>query len=215
MILFLPSTSDAERAAIMSTSSNAVARMWRTVLPRRGSVARASDRFQAGLLVSVVLLALAALPVAASIGSETYVRQQGESAQQLGERTRVTATLLADGPAITVNSRAGVVGTGAPTDAAWTLPDGARHVGKVIADRGTLKGETLTVWVDRSGDPVDPPLSGAGVVIDAVVIGLGLWLAALALLAACYRLTVFSLDRFRLARWQQEWLQEQDRKTHS
>jgi len=199
----------------MITSSNPIARMWRTVLPRRGSVARTSDRVQGGLLVSVVLLALAALPVAASFGSETYVRQQGQSAQQLGERTQVTATLLADGPSITIHSRAGVAGNGEPTDATWVLADGTRRVGQVVADRGTLKGETLTIWVDRNGNPADPPLSGAGVVIDAVGVGLGLWLGALALLAAGYRLTVFSLDRFRLAQWQQEWFQEQDRKTHS
>jgi hypothetical protein len=199
----------------MSTLPNPIARMWRTLLPRRGSVARASDRFQTGLLVFVVLLALAALPVAASVGSETYARQQGESTQQLGERTRVTATLLADGPALTVNARAGGAGSGAPTDATWVLPDGSRRVGRIVADQGMLKGETSTVWVNRAGHPVDPPLSGAGVVIDAVVIGLGLWLAALALLAVCYRLAVFSLDRLRFARWQQEWFHEQDRKTHS
>jgi len=199
----------------MTTSSNPIARMWRTVLPRTGSVARASDRVQAGLLVFAVLLALAALPVAASVGSETYARQQGESAQQIGERMRVTATLLADGPEITANSRAGVVGNGRPTDATWTLPDGTRRVGKIVADQGKLKGETLTVWVDRAGTPVDPPLSGAGVVIDAVVLGLGLWLGALALLALCYRLAVFSLDRFRFAQWQQEWFHELDRKTRS
>ena len=199
----------------MSTSSNPIARMWRTILPRRGSVARASDRFQAGVGVCVVLLALAALPVAAGFGSETYVRQQAQSAQQLGERAQVTATLLADGPATTVNSRAGVVGNGEPTDASWVLADGTRRVGQVVAARGTLKGERLPIWVDRTGNPVDPPLSNAGVVIESAGVGLGLWLGALALLAACYRLTVFSLNRFRLARWQQEWFQQQDRKTHS
>jgi len=214
MILVLPRIFG-RKGTIMSRSPNSIARMWRTFVPRRGSVARASDRFQAGLLVFVVLLALAALPVAASFGSETYVRQQGQSAQQLGERTQVTATLLADGPPIMVNSRAGVAGGGEPADATWTLPDGARRVGQVVAARGALKGESLTVWVDRNGTPVDPPLSGAGVVIDAVGVGVGLWLGALALLAACYRLTVFSLDRFRLAQWQQEWFQEQDRTTRS
>jgi type II secretory pathway pseudopilin PulG len=167
------------KGTIMSTSSNPIARMWRTVVPRRGSVARASDRFQAGLLVFVVLLALAALPVAASFGSETYVRQQGQSAHQLSARTQVTATLRADGPAILVDSRAGVAGNGEPTDATWMLPDGARRVGWVGAARGTLKGESLTIWVDRTVP------------------------------------TVFSLDRLRLAQWQQEWFQEQDRETHS
>ncbi|MGW5718573.1 Rv1733c family protein [Amycolatopsis sp. NPDC003865] len=199
----------------MSTSSSPLARMWHTVAPRRGSVARVSDRIQAGIAILVALLAFVALPVAASFGSETYVRQQEQSTQQLGERTRTTATLLADGPAITVSSRAGVVGSGEPTDATWTLPDGTRRVGKVVADQGTLKGDTLTVWVDRDGTVVDPPLSGAGVVIDAVGVGLGLWVATLLLLVACYRVVVFSLDRVRYARWQQEWFADQDRKTHS
>jgi hypothetical protein len=69
--------------------------------------------------------------------------------------------------------------------------------------------------VDAAGNPADPPLSSAGVVIDAVGVALGLWLGVVALLALAYRLTGYTLDRFRLARWQQEWFQEQDRKTHS
>lgn len=194
---------------------NRIARTWRTLFPRRGSVARPSDRLQGGLLLSVVLLALTALPVAASFGSETFARQREQSAQELGERTLVTATLLADGPEIKVNSRTGAVGNGEPTDATWLLPDGTRRVGRVVADEGTLKGHMQAIWVARDGNPVDPPLSGAGVVIDAVIVGLGLWLGALALLAVAYGLAVFFLDRLRYARWQQEWFAGQDRKTHS
>ncbi|MEQ0557997.1 hypothetical protein ABJI51_02855 [Amycolatopsis sp. NEAU-NG30] len=199
----------------MSTSSTRTARLWRTIVPRRGSVARPSDRVQGGLLAFVVLVALAALPVAASVGSEVYAQQRVQSAQQLGERTRVTATLLGDGPPLAANTRTGVAGHGAPTDATWTLPDGTRRVGKVVADQGTLKGHQLDIWVDRAGTPTTPPLTGAAVVIDAVVLGLGLWLAALALLALGYRLAVFALDRRRFARWQHEWFAEQDRKTRS
>ncbi|RSD11665.1 Rv1733c family protein [Amycolatopsis eburnea] len=194
---------------------NRIARMWRTLVPSRGSVARPSDRLQGGLLALVVLLALIALPVAASVGSETFVRQQAQSAQELGERTQVTATLLADGPELAVSPRSGVARNGRPTDATWVLPDGTRRVGRVVADEGMLKGYTLAIWVDRDGNPADPPLSGAAVVIDAVAVGLGLWLAALIVLAAAYRLSVFSLDRFRYARWQQEWFADQDRKTRS
>lgn len=194
---------------------NRIARMWRTLVPPRGSVARPSDRLQGGLLALVVLLALVALPAAASVGSETFARQQAQSAQELAERTLVTATLLADGPEINVNSRTGSLGGGAPTEATWVLPDGTRRVGQVVAGEGTLKGHRLDVWVDRDGNPVDPPLSSAAVVIDAAGVGLGLWLAALILLAVAYRLSVFSLDRFRYARWQQEWFADQDRKTRS
>ncbi|MET8846835.1 hypothetical protein [Amycolatopsis sp. NPDC004625] len=194
---------------------NRLARMWRTLFPRHGSVARPSDHVQGGLLVFVLLLALAALPVAASFGSETFVRQQGRSAQETSERTLVTATLLADGPELTVSPRSGITGNGAPTDATWVLPDGTRRVGRVVADEGTRKGYTLPIWVDAAGNPVDPPLSSAAVVIDAAGVGLGLWLAALILLAVAYRLSVFFLNRLRYARWQQEWFAGQDRTTHS
>ncbi|MGW5746468.1 Rv1733c family protein [Amycolatopsis sp. NPDC003861] len=194
---------------------NRIARMWRTLVPRRNSVARPSDRVQGGLLALVVLLALIALPVAASFGSETFVSQQAQSAQELGERTQVTATLLADGPELTVSPRSGIAGNGAPTDATWVLPDGTRRVGQVVADEGTSKGHTFGIWVDRDGTPVDPPLSSAAVVIDAAGVGLGLWLAALIVLAVGYRLSVFSLNRLRYARWQQEWFADQDRKTRS
>ena len=199
----------------MNTSSNRIARMWHTVLPRRGSVARSSDRVQGGLLAVAVVLALAALPFAASFGSETYVRQQQQSAEQLRSRTQVVATLLADGPALKANTRSGVVGSGEPTDATWTLADGTSRVGKVVADQGAVKGDRLPIWVDETGNPSDPPTTGAAVVIDATVSALGLWLGAAGLLALAYYLTVFTLDRFRLARWQQEWSQYQDRKTHS
>ena len=194
---------------------NRIRRMWCTLVPPRGSVARPSDRVQGGLLGFVVLLALVALPVAASFGSEMYARQQEQSAQELGVRAQVTATLLADGPDINVNSRTGAVGSGEPTEATWVLPDGTRKVGKVVADEGTLEGHMQTIWVDRDGNPVDPPLSSAGVVIEAVVVGLGLWFGALALLAVGYGLSVFFLNRLRYARWQQEWFAVQDRKTHS
>ncbi|MGW3966530.1 hypothetical protein ACWED2_42405 [Amycolatopsis sp. NPDC005003] len=40
-------------------------------------------------------------------------------------------------------------------------------------------------------------------------------MATLILLAVAYRLSVFSLNRLRYARWQQEWLAGQDRKTRS
>ncbi|WP_328457799.1 Rv1733c family protein [Amycolatopsis sp. NBC_00438] len=199
----------------MDTSSNRIARMWHTVLPRRGSVARPSDRVQGALLAVAVMLALAVLPFAASFGSETYVRQQQQSAEQLRTRTQVVATLLADGPALKANTRSGVAGSGEPADATWTLADGTSRAGKVVADQGAVKGDRLPVWVDGNGNPSRPPLTGAAVVIEAVVSALGLWLGAAGLLAlACY-LTARTLDRFRLARWQQEWFQEQDRKTHS
>lgn len=143
------------------------------------------------------------------------MRQQQQSAEQLRLRTQVVAALLTDGPPLRANTRSGAVGNGEPTNATWTLAGGTRRVGKVVfVGQGTVKGDRLPIWVDEAGYPAESPLTGAGVVIDATVSALGLWLGALALLASAYRLTMFTLDRFRLAQWPQEWFQELDRKTH-
>ncbi len=199
----------------MNTSSNRIVRLWRTILPCHGSVARPSDRIQAWLLVLAVLLALAALPFSASIGSETYARQQVQSAQQLTERTPATATLLADGPPITSSSRAAVLGNAQPTDATWLLANGTRRAGKVDADEGAMKGSTVEMWVDRAGNLVEPPLTSAAVAIDSIMIGAGLWVGALIVLAFLYRLTAYVLDHFRYAQWQREWFHVLDPQARS
>ncbi|MFD2468673.1 hypothetical protein ACFSVL_14875 [Amycolatopsis silviterrae] len=191
-----------------------VARWWRVLVPGRGSVARLSDRAQAGLLLGVVLVALAAVPFAAAAGSELYGTQKPVSAEQVAQRSLVTAVLLADGPATTVSGRSGVVANSAPTDAAWPAPDGSRRVGKVAADEGARRGEQLSIWVDRAGNPVPPPLSAAAVLVDAVCLALGLWASVCLLLALGYGTTVFALNRHRMAEWQREWDVEQEKRTH-
>ncbi|HKN53542.1 MAG TPA: hypothetical protein VJX66_13640 [Amycolatopsis sp.] len=194
----------------MNTSSIWIVRMWRTLLPRKGSIARPSDRIQSGLLVFIVMIILAALPFAASIGSETFARQREEAAAQQGTRTPAMATLLADGPALTVSPRTGIVGNAQPTDATWTMADGIRRVGKIDAEEGAVKGNAVPIWLDQAGNPVDPPRSTVGAAIDAAGVGVGLWLAVLFVLSALYRLTVFVLNRFRYAQWQHEWFRDLD-----
>ena len=189
----------------MNTSSNRIVRIWRTILPRRGSVARPSDRFQSGLLVLFVLLALAALPFAASLGSETYARQQVQAAQELKERTPATATLLVDAPALVGNSRATVSADPQPTDATWVLADGTRRTGPVGADRGAVKGSTVSIWVERVGNPVQRPLGPAAAAIDGFALSIGLWVGLLIALAFVYQVIAYALDHFRYAQWQREW----------
>ena len=199
----------------MITSSNRIVRMWRTILPSRGSVARPSDRFQSGLLVLFVLVALAAVPFAASLGSETYARQQVQSAQQLKERTPAKAVLLADGPPLSSSSRTALTGNTRPTDATWQLADATRRTGKVDAEQGAVKGSTVPIWVDRVGNPVGQPLTPAAAAIDAFGVGISLWVATLLLLVLLYRITGFVLDRLRYAQWQHEWFHVLDPQARS
>ncbi|WP_406632653.1 hypothetical protein [Amycolatopsis sp. WGS_07] len=198
----------------MKASADRVVRWWHMLVPGRGSVARPSDRFQAGLFLGAVLVAVAAVPFAAAAGSELYGTQKPVSVEQVAQRSPAKAVLLADGPAATVSGRSGVVANSAPTDAAWPAPDGSRRVGKVAADEGTRRGEQVSIWVDRAGNPVPPPLSAAAVLVDAVCAAVGLWAAVCLLLAVVCGGVVFALDRHRMAEWQREWDAEQEKRTH-
>jgi hypothetical protein len=199
----------------MNASWASFARVWRTVHHGRNSMARPSDRFEAALLTCAVLLALAALPVAATVGSETYARQKGVSEQQMSTRFPATATLLSDGPPVDLGSRGAAVDNPAPTDASWILPDGNRRIGKVPASQGTLVGASVPIWLDQSGNPVDAPLSDVGAVAGSVGVGLGLWFGLCVGLAALCWLVRRVLDRFRYVQWQLEWFRVEERWTRS
>lgn len=198
----------------MNASHTYLARLWRTV-HGRNPLARPSDRLQTGLLVLLSLVALAAVPFIATAGSETYVHQKAMSEQQTSTRNPATATLVADGPAITASDRDTAIGVPAPTDATWVLSDGSRRTGKVLADQGTLAGAAVPIWLDQTGGPVDAPLNAGAAVMNSVCLASGLWLGLCALLTGLYLLVRHTLDRFRLSQWQHEWSREQERWTRS
>ncbi|RJQ85496.1 hypothetical protein D5S19_14035 [Amycolatopsis panacis] len=168
-------------------------------------MARSSDRVQAALLLVSVLIGLAAIPFCAAAGSELYARQKQVSVHQLADRSPATATLLADGPPVTFGGRSGVLAGSAPTEATWRAPDGSRRVGMVTAESGTHRGDQVPTWIDRSGQVVAPPLTGPGVLADAVCAGLSLWVASCSVLALLCAAVVFGLNRRRWAEWQREW----------
>ncbi|MFE3171641.1 hypothetical protein ACFXPA_12090 [Amycolatopsis sp. NPDC059090] len=198
----------------MEASADRFRRWWHLLVPGPGSVARASDRFEAGLLAAAVLVGLAAIPFAAAAGSELYGTQAPVAARQTAQRSPVTAVLLADGPATTVSGRSGVFADSAPTAASWPAPDGSHRVGEVAADEGARRGDPVSIWVDRTGNPVAPPLTASAVLVDAVCAALGLWVSVCLLLALVCAVTVFALNRHRLAEWQREWDAEQEKHTH-
>ncbi|MEW2503730.1 hypothetical protein AB0878_24990 [Amycolatopsis sp. NPDC047767] len=199
----------------MIPSANRLPRWWHVLVPARGSVARTSDRLQAGLVLMVLLAALAAVPFSAAAGSSVYASQQAVSARELADYAPVTATLLADGPPVSVSGRSGAAGSPVPTDATWHSADGVRHVGKVDAIEGSHRGDTVPIWVDRAGVVVDPPLSAAAAVVNAVAAAAGLLFAGWLGLALLYGIAVFALNRHRMGKWQQEWFAIASRKTRS
>jgi len=198
----------------MHTSSMRTARLWRIIMPGRDSVARPTDRVQGMLLVFAILTALAASVFAVLLGTGIYLSESARSRDETGTRYPVTATLLADGPSIVFDASTDALGGSGPADATWVVRDGTRRFGPVDARAGMVTSDAVPIWADQTGAAVTPPLSATAAVVDAVVIGIGVGAGTVFLLALLYRSAVFVLDRFRLARWQQEWFHEQERQAH-
>ncbi|HWD03243.1 MAG TPA: hypothetical protein VG674_12410 [Amycolatopsis sp.] len=199
----------------MNPSAKRLPRWWRLLVPGSGSVARTSDRVQAGLVVVAILVALAAIPFAVSAGSTAYTAQKQQSVRELAEDRPAIATLLADGPPATAAGRSGQLGSPMPTAASWLGPDGVRHVGQVNADRGAHRGDRVRIWVDGSGALVGPPLSPAVVLVNATAAAAGVFAATCLALALAHGITMFVMNRHRARMWQREWYAELAKKTHS
>ncbi|WP_370962624.1 hypothetical protein [Amycolatopsis sp. cg9] len=188
-------------------------RLRHTLLPGRGTVARASDRIQAALLGFVLLLSMGAAAVAVLFGIGFHAGAAARAGEQLASRYTATAVLLADGPTPAAAGPGGVPGESGPAAATWTTRDGERRTGVVAAPPGTVAGNEVPIWLDAAGSPVERPGTPESALVDSVVIAAGLWAGAVSLLWLAYRAVVLVLNRFRLAGWQREWADLQARRT--
>jgi hypothetical protein len=93
----------------------------------------------------------------------------------------------------------------AQVPARWTAPDGTRRTGTVTAAGGTDKGDTMTIWTDRSGVQTGPPLEPPQVADRAVLAGTLTVFGIASLLMTIGVLIHRALDRRRLAAWDAEW----------
>lgn len=167
-----------------------------------GPLKRGSDRVQvaARLLLLIVLLAAApvALAVATAIGSST--RNLADS--QAADRRQVDATLLEDAPPVRDTADA-MARTSVP--ASWTAPDGVEREGAIRVLAAAKAGTTVSVWVDEAGRVTTRPLDRTDVVSRAVTHGLATFLG-ISVLATLGHLTLCRLlDRRRLRRWATDW----------
>jgi len=189
----------------MNASAGRLARISRTVYHGRNKLARPSDHFEAWLVIFLVVLALAALPFAAALGSDTYAQRKALSDQQIAQRYQVTATLLTDGPPVTVNTAGVIIDQSAPAKATWPVPGNGTRAGTVDAPAGAKAGAPLRIWLDQTGAPTTKPLSRVDAAADSFGLAAGLWGGVALVLGALYLLVRRLLDRGRLDQWEREW----------
>lgn len=187
----------------MAVSTNWVKRQYHWLLPRHSSLARHWDRIEAAVVLSLLVLALLAVPAAVVTGSDFHIRQEAVAAAQRADRQPAKAVLLAP----TSPDTASEGGSAPDTEgvaARWDT-GGAERTGTIQARSGLPAGASVDIWLDRAGNPVSPPQSEITVIGLAVGLGALVWAAVNAALVIVYSAVRFALDTRRWAGWAREW----------
>jgi hypothetical protein len=180
----------------------ATRRMSRLVrwLAGRNVLRRPVDRIEGAILVVLSAALLAAVAVAAVLGTHRYQSQRAASA---GLRPAV-AVLFQAGPPYGGPARAG------QAEARWRDRGGGERSG-VLTTRsapgiiGAAAGARIPVWLDRSGQPAAPPGGQVAMIVNALVLGVAMAGGSAVALVICYALCRLALDRRRLTAWESAW----------
>lgn len=168
----------------------------------RNELRRASERIEAAVVAVLLAAFVAAIVVAAFAGVRVYRSEQAATAA-----LRPAVAVISPGSEPTV---AQILNQSAPVRATWRLSGGTERSG--LLTTGVVPGiyrqppgTSIRLWVNASGVPEAPPQGFTGMVIGAVMGGLAVVAAAVALLSCCYLLCHRGLERYRLANWSSAW----------
>ena len=165
---------------------------------------RKSDHVERAIRAAAVVAFLATLPSAIWLGIGAYGRGARAIPAQQVARYPAVAVLTHDAPA-GLALPGGVAMSAVVAPARWPAPDGSERAGFIRALPDSPAGTHVRIWVDRSGQPTDPPDTSRTVVGMAVVVGactvLGSGLVLLLGIAAMHS----RLERVRMAAWDAEW----------
>jgi hypothetical protein len=180
----------------------ATRRMSRLVrwLAGRNALRRPVDRIEGVVLVVLSTALLAAVAMAAVLGTHAYQSQRAASASL----HPAVAVLIQAGPFYGSVTHIG------QTEARWRDRGGGQRSGVLtIASApgivGAAAGARIPVWLDRSGQPVAPPGGRVAMILSALIKGAAAAGGAGVALLICYGLCRLALDRRRLAAWESAW----------
>jgi hypothetical protein len=171
----------------------------------RNPMYRTSDRVEGLLLLSVLVAAFVAIPLAVGVGRTTYDDGLRRSAHLAAAGHWVRATLVESVPDAAVSEPDSTTTLTPLARARWKAPDGSLREAKVPAKSGMAAGSAVSVWVDDSARAVRPPPRPDQVSDKAVATALTSWMAMELGVVVCYLLLRWLLDRRRLASWEAEW----------
>jgi hypothetical protein len=163
--------------------------------------ARSTDRIEDFVAWVLTTCAAAMLLVALAIGQLGYDVTQVRASAEAAARTPARATLLED-----VDST--VLGDGSRPRTAlarWTTPDGRDTQGRVIIAARHAMGDTVPVWVDRTGRLVPAPMTASSATVVGWTWGVAVVLGGWATLALLWTAVRAWTARRNAASWAREW----------
>jgi hypothetical protein len=169
-------------------------------LARRNVLRRPVDRIEGAVLVVLSAALLVAVAEAAVLGTHEYQSQRAASASL----HPAVAVLIQAGPFYGSMARIG------QAEARWRDRAGGERSGVLTTVStpgivGAAAGDRIPVWLNRSGQPVAPPVSRVAMVGYALAEGAAVAGGAGVALLICYALCRHALDRRRLAAWESAW----------
>jgi hypothetical protein len=161
---------------------------------------RISDRIEAIVVVSAVAFALLAVSVAGAIGTTVHYAQSRVYAEEAHTRQPIRAIVtttrhIAEIAHPRVNP--------AIIQARWQA-EGIEHVDIFRSQRAVTVGDQIDIWVNDTGQRVDPPTPASQAVVDAVSFGVLLWLAAAGAAAALVTVVRWRLNCRHETDWERE-----------
>lgn len=165
----------------------------------RNPLRRGSDRAETVMLGILVAAFAVGAPLAASAAG-AYEHTAAHREQQAQE----AAWHLVPG-VITSTPQAAAIGMNDEAPARWTAPSGATIISSIPVPPGTVAGSTVRIWVTRDGALTRAPLLNSQVAGQAMLAEIGVATGLAVTLAGIGKLARRSLDRHRIAGWDEEW----------
>ncbi|MFE1950033.1 hypothetical protein ACFW9D_06125 [Streptomyces sp. NPDC059524] len=167
----------------------------------RGPLTRDCDVFEGWVvLVAWILAVLGGALAGVLAGTAT----EASLSRQRAERLELSAVVVKEAPRPQIMQPGG---GGTRATVRWTAPDGIEHTGTAKVAAGTAAGAHVTVWTDREGDRLAPPVNPAESLFGGAMAGLLAAGGTAVVVGAGTKGVRLLVERRRLAGWDAEWVQ--------
>jgi hypothetical protein len=186
----------------MRRAAQHVGRTWRRFSLGSGPLKRGTDRVQALSRVLLLVIVLAAIPVALCTASTSRGHLIGAAAAQARSRHQVQAVLLQDA----VSSTASYESAPYYAPVRWTTAaGGGARVDTLPVPPGARAGTSVPVWVDAAGNLTAAPLGERDIRREARLIGIGSGIGLVLAGWVLHALVCQGLARRRDRQWTAGW----------